>query len=196
MKNLRKKKRPKSQKKVEERKRAEGVVRNEEENTKKRVLEALVDAFSLSSMREAPMAYDIAGGNPDRASEILRKGLSEDSYSCCSSSCSGGSSGGGSSSSSSGMELGLKEEGEQNCGEGVVVGGFKGGRQKKKVVASTGTVSTVLGKEYVGRNSGRNKGFSANDGAFDMEEAEQFLCSMIGEDCDLNLAVVRDVLCE
>jgi len=194
MKNPRKKKRPKPQKKVEERKGAEGVVEKEEEETKKTVLEALVDAFSLSSIREASIAYDIAGCDPERASEILRKGLLEDSFSCCSSSYSGGSSGGG--TSSSGMELGSKEEGEQNCGEGVFVGDFKGGRQKKKVVASTGTVSTVLGKEYVRRNKGRNKGFSANDEVFDMEKAEQFLCSMLGEDCDLNLAVVRDVLCE
>ncbi|KAK7333229.1 hypothetical protein VNO80_29994 [Phaseolus coccineus] len=193
MKNPRKKKRQKPQKKVEERKGAEGVVENEEE-TKRRVLDALVGAFSLSSIREASIAYDIAGCDPDRASEILRKGLSDDSFSCCSSSYSGGSSGGG--TSSSGMELGSKEEGEQNCGEGVVVGGFKAGKQKKKVVASTGTVSTVLGKEYVRRNKGRNKGFSANDEVFDMEKAEQFLCSMLGEDCDLNLAVVRDVLCQ
>jgi len=196
MKSPRKKKRPKPPKKGEERKGAEGVVEGEEER-KKRVLEALVDAFSLSSIREASIAYDIAGCDLERASEILRKGLSEDSFSCCSSSCSGGSSGGGtSSSSSSGMDLGSKEEAERNCGEGVVVGGFKGGKQKKKVVASTGTVSTVLGKEYVRRNKGSNKGFSANDEVFDMEKAEQFLCSMLGEDCDLNLAVVRDVLCK
>ncbi|QCD78002.1 hypothetical protein DEO72_LG1g1631 [Vigna unguiculata] len=196
MKSPRKKKRPKPPKKGEERKGAEGVVEGEEER-KKRVLEALVDAFSLSSIREASIAYDIAGCDLERASEILRKGLSEDSFSCCSSSCSGGSSGGGtSSSSSSGMDLGSKEEAERNCGEGVVVGGFKGGKQKKKVVASTGTVSTVLGKEYVRRNKGSNKGFSANDEVFDMEKAEQFLCSMLGEDCDLNLAVVRDVLCQ
>ncbi|XP_047173471.1 SMR domain-containing protein At5g58720 isoform X1 [Vigna umbellata] len=195
MKSPRKKKRPKPPKKAEEKKGAEGVVEGEEEERKKRVLEALVDAFSLSSIREASIAYDIAGSDLHRASEILRKGLSEDSFSCCSSSCSGGSSGGG-TSSSSGMELGSKEEAEQNCGEGFVVGGFKGGKQKKKVVASTGTVSTVLGKEYVRRNKGSNKGFSANDEAFDMEKAEQFLCSMLGEDCDLNLAVVRDVLCQ
>ena len=189
MKNPRKKKRPKpAQKKVLE-ENNKGVVvagnENEEEEKRKRsVLEALVEAFSLSSIREASMAYEIAGGDPDRASEILRKGSSdrfEDSFSCFSygSSSSGGSSGGGGSSSCSGLEL-----------------GSKGGRQqKKKVVASTGTVSTVLGKEYVRRNNIRNKGFSSNE-VFEMEEAEQFLCSMLGDDSDINLAVVRDVLCE
>ncbi|RZB50933.1 SMR domain-containing protein isoform B [Glycine soja] len=189
MKNPRKKKRPKpAQKKVLE-ENNKGVVvagnENEEEEKRKRsVLEALVEAFSLSSIREASMAYEIAGGDPDRASEILRKGSSdrfEDSFSCFSygSSSSGGSSGGGGSSSCSGLEL-----------------GSKGGRQqKKKVVASTGTVSTVLGKEYVRRNNIRNKGFSSN-GVFEMEEAEQFLCSMLGDDSDINLAVVRDVLCQ
>ncbi|TKY47154.1 Smr domain-containing protein YPL199C [Spatholobus suberectus] len=194
MKNPRRKKKPKPQKKVEEKKGVEGVVENEneEEKTKQRVLEALVDAFSLSSLKEASVAYDIAGGDPDTASEILRKGFvdrSEDSFSCSSSSS---YSGGG----SSGLELGSK--GEQNCGEGVV-GRFKGGRQKKKVVASTGTVSTVLGKGYVRRNNNniiRNKGFSVNGGVFDREEAEQFLCSMLGDDSDLNLAVIRDVLCQ
>ncbi|KAK7387232.1 hypothetical protein VNO78_27863 [Psophocarpus tetragonolobus] len=204
MKNPRKKKRPKPQKKVEGKKGTEGVIenQNEEERTKKRALEALVEAFSLSSIREASMAYDIAGGDPDRASEILMKGLSdksEDSFSCfsygsssSSSSSSGGSSGGG--SSFSGMELGSKEV-EQNGREDVVMGRSKGVKQKKKVVASTGTVSTVLGKEYVGRNSRRNKGFSSND-VFDREEAEQFLCSMLGDGCDLNLAIVKDVLCQ
>nr|KYP76137.1 hypothetical protein KK1_020362 [Cajanus cajan] len=87
-----------------------------------------------------------------------------------------------------GSELGSKGEGDLGC--------FKGGRQKKKVVASTGTVSTVLGKEYVRRDNVRDKGFSGNGGVFDMEEAEQFLCSMLGNDCDLNLAIVRDVFCE
>ncbi|KAF9621940.1 hypothetical protein IFM89_029160 [Coptis chinensis] len=28
------------------------------------------------------------------------------------------------------------------------------------------------------------------------EEAEQFLCSMLGDDCDLSMVVVRDVLCQ
>ena len=28
------------------------------------------------------------------------------------------------------------------------------------------------------------------------EEAEQFLCSMFGDECELSMAVVRDVLCQ
>ncbi|KAL5170367.1 SMR domain-containing protein [Glycine soja] len=189
MKNPRKKKRPKPQKKLEKNKGvvaaaavvAENENENEEEKRKRSILEALVEAFSLSSVREASMAYNIAGGDPDRASEILRKGFSdrsEDSFSCFSY---GSSS---SSSSSSGLELGSK-------------GGWRQQQQQKKMVASTGTVSTVLGKEYVRRNNNniRNKGLSSN-GVFEMEEAEQFLCSMLGDDSDINLAVVRDVLCQ
>ncbi|KAL2332958.1 hypothetical protein Fmac_014171 [Flemingia macrophylla] len=184
MKNPRKKKRPKSQKKVEEKKVENGNKEEEEleEKTKENGLEALVEAFASSSVKEASMAYDIAGGDPNKASEILSKGFvdrSEDSFSCSSSSsCSGG-----------GGSMGSK--GEQNYD----VGCFKGGRQKK-VVASTGTISTVLGKEYVRRNNVRDKGFSGNGRVFDMEEAEQFLCSMLGNECDLNLAIVRDVLCQ
>ena len=83
---------------------------------------------------------------------------------------------------------------ELNCAQDVICSNrFKGGKQQK-LVAATGTVSTVLGKEYVRRNPTRPKRFS-ND-VIDKEEAEQFLCSMLGEDCDLSLAVVRDVLCE
>jgi hypothetical protein len=32
--------------------------------------------------------------------------------------------------------------------------------------------------------------------AADREKAEQFLSSMLGDDCELSMAVVRDVLCE
>ncbi|RDX75774.1 SMR domain-containing protein, partial [Mucuna pruriens] len=197
MKNPRKKKKAKPQNKVEEKKGVFVETKNEEKR-RQRALQALVEAFSLSSIKEASVAYDIAGGDSDKASEILRKGLvekSEDSFSCSSSCASSSSSCGSSIGVSSGLlELGSK--GQQNCGE-EDVGCFKGGRHKKKVIAfaSTGTVSTVLGKEYVRRNNIRNKGFSVN-GGFDREDAEQFLCSMLGNDSDLNLAVVRDVLCQ
>lgn len=68
----------------------------------------------------------------------------------------------------------------------------------KKVIASAGTVSTMLGKDYV--RSIPKKGASKMNGFLDQswskEEAEQFLCSMLGDNCELSLAVVSDVLCE
>lgn len=72
------------------------------------------------------------------------------------------------------------------------------GKQQKRVVAATGMVSTVLGKEYV-RASPRQDTAAAVGAGRSMllkEEAEQFLCSMLGDECELNMAVVKDVLCE
>ncbi|XP_061345890.1 SMR domain-containing protein At5g58720 isoform X2 [Gastrolobium bilobum] len=193
MKNTRKKKKqkPKPPKNDEEKKGAEGVVdkEEEEEERKRRILEASIEGFSLE---ESAMVYDgVEGvGDPDKASEIPRRGLVDNDSGCSSSS-------GGSSIVYSGMDLGSTSGSsdwcvEPSCGEDVAC--FKGGRMKKKVVAATGTVSTVLGKEYMRRNKTRNKGFS--EGVVDKEEAEQFLCSMLGHDCDLDFALVRDVLCQ
>ena len=192
MKNThRKKRRP--PKKLEEKKKGRGgggggVVESEEEEEEKKkrtVLEDLVEAFTLSS-------------DPGKASEILRKGLVEDPSVCSSSSSSSGGGGGGVSGSDLGSTSGSSEGFvEGSCGREDVIP-FKGNsnRQKKKVVAATGTVSTVLGKGYVTRNKNNtNKGFE-NNGVVDMEKAEQFLCSMLGDDSDLNLALVRDVICE
>lgn len=196
MKNSRKKKKQKPPKKVEETKESKEVIENQEEHKKQRVLQSLFEAFSLSSMEEAKVAYDIAKGDSDKASEILRRGLvdnTEDPFSsssyCSSSSCSGGVSSGLDLASTSGSSDGFVE---QRFGDDVV--GFKGVKQKKKIVAVTGTVSTILGKEYVRRNSSRNK--RLGNEIVDKDEAEQFLYSMLGNDCDLNLAVVRDVLCK
>ena len=41
----------------------------------------------------------------------------------------------------------------------------------------------------------KEKGFGGG-GKFNVEEAEQFLCSMLGDDTELSMAVVKDVLCE
>ncbi|XP_019167695.1 PREDICTED: SMR domain-containing protein At5g58720 isoform X1 [Ipomoea nil] len=77
-----------------------------------------------------------------------------------------------------------------------------GVRQKskmKKVVASAGTVSSLLGKDYMmsvpKKSSSRLKGCS-NGEFFSKEDAEQFLCSMLGDECQLSLAVVSDVFCQ
>ncbi|RAL42360.1 hypothetical protein DM860_012143 [Cuscuta australis] len=76
-----------------------------------------------------------------------------------------------------------------------------GARQKckmKKDIASAGTISTLLGKDYVmsvpKKISSRMKG--SNGDFFSKEDAEQFLCSMFGEHCDLSFSALRDVLCK
>lgn len=73
------------------------------------------------------------------------------------------------------------------------------GSRGNKVIASTGMVSTVLGKDYVptskkGSGVPKWKGF-ANGGA-SHEDAEQFLCSMLSDDCELGMDLVKDVLCQ
>ncbi|MBA0604826.1 hypothetical protein Godav_017460, partial [Gossypium davidsonii] len=76
-------------------------------------------------------------------------------------------------------------------------GRSRGGKQQKRVVASTGTVSTVLGKDYVRSSPWRDPAAVAPaKSVLATEEAEQFLCSMLGEECELSMAVVRDVLCQ
>ncbi|PIA32237.1 hypothetical protein AQUCO_04500083v1 [Aquilegia coerulea] len=92
-----------------------------------------------------------------------------------------------------------------NKGFGSGVGGM-GGNKQKKVVASMGTVANVIGKGYAthspssGGGGKRNYCMKAkglyNNKAASNEEAVQFLCSMLGEDCELNLGVVKDVLCQ
>ncbi|KGN47082.1 SMR domain-containing protein At5g58720 isoform X1 [Cucumis sativus] len=78
---------------------------------------------------------------------------------------------------------------------------YKGymGKKQKRLVASTGTISTVLGKDYVRsslKRDSRNKFMEFDRGKFSQHEAEQFLCSMLGDECELSMAVVRDVLCQ
>ncbi|XP_022944276.1 SMR domain-containing protein At5g58720 isoform X1 [Cucurbita moschata] len=78
---------------------------------------------------------------------------------------------------------------------------YKGymGKKQKRIVASTGTVSTVLGKDYVRsslKRDSRNKFMEFDHGNISQQEAEQFLCSMLGNECELSMAVVRDVLCQ
>ncbi|KAH6836642.1 hypothetical protein C2S53_005261 [Perilla frutescens var. hirtella] len=84
-------------------------------------------------------------------------------------------------------------------GNGFLQDDFQKNKPKtKRVVATAGTVSTMLGKDYV--RSLPKKGVSKMNGFFEQswskEEAEQFLCSMLGDDCELSLAVVSDVLCQ
>ncbi|KAJ9565310.1 hypothetical protein OSB04_001276 [Centaurea solstitialis] len=73
------------------------------------------------------------------------------------------------------------------------------GSRGNKVIAATGMVSTVIGKDYVptsNRKRGIHKWKGSADGAVSHEDAEQFLCSMLSDDCELGMDLVKDVLCQ
>ncbi|KAK3035447.1 hypothetical protein RJ639_032872, partial [Escallonia herrerae] len=159
-----------------------------EDATKKAtVLESLMEAFVSVSLDEADSVYREANGDPNKAAEILG-GLTEVSTGCS-------SSGGGSESASS--SSGRTSEGFGEANFGGFVGGCEKVKMKKKVVvASTGTVGAVLGKDYLRTTpkTERVKGCGGVDA--EREDMEQFLCGMLGDECELSMAVVRDVLCE
>ncbi|RLM91586.1 SMR domain-containing protein [Panicum miliaceum] len=86
-------------------------------------------------------------------------------------------------------------------------GGRKAGRRPKRVaVAATGMVADVIGNDYTRpatppvsapnawkvRDQERDSGSGACK--YSVEEAEQFLCSMLGDNSELGMGVVRDVL--
>ncbi|KAH9609731.1 hypothetical protein KSS87_012721 [Heliosperma pusillum] len=160
------------------------------ESEEKRIIDGLIEAFSLTSIDEAVAAYREANGDPNKAAEILAEnfGNSEAYQASCSSS-------GSNRSSTENLSLsdGFTDSSSSSGGE------FRGieGKKGRKVVAACGIVSNLIGKEYVSDNS-RKAGFKEKGiggGKVNFEEAEQFLCSMLGDDCELSMAVVRDVLC-
>ncbi|KAJ8535607.1 hypothetical protein K7X08_023327 [Anisodus acutangulus] len=151
------------------------------------VLKALTDVFSSVSMEEAECAYMEADADLNEAMEILgdlveRK--EEDKITSCSS-----------SSGNVGSSL------DSSSNSDVFVGGHSVQRKAKmkKLVAATGTVSMMIGKDYVRttpkKSCSKFKGLN-DETLMSNEDVEQFLCSMLGEDSDLSLAVVRDVLCQ
>ncbi|KAL8115189.1 hypothetical protein AgCh_021863 [Apium graveolens] len=164
---------------------------NDEET---RVLDCLMEAFSSVSLDEASLAFKQANGDANKAAEIL--GGLDDRAVSCSSETSGSYFSSEVSGSTSSSEIFGSSSGSEMCVEnksGPIVGVVKA-KPKKKVVAATGMVSSVLGKEYV--SSGAKKGKCVDDVSSSKEELEQFLCSMLGGDCELSMGVVRDVLCQ
>ncbi|KAL0289941.1 UNVERIFIED_CONTAM: SMR domain-containing protein [Sesamum calycinum] len=148
--------------------------------------------FASVSVEEAASTYREAASDLSKAAEIPTTSavLEEQSATCSSSSRNYDA---GSSSSSNASEV-------FGVANNFLQDGFKqkSKHKLKKVVASAGTVSTVLGKDYVRsipkKVSSKMKGFREEN--WSKEEAEQFLCSMLGDDCELSLAVVSDVLCQ
>ncbi|KAL2508298.1 smr (Small MutS Related) domain-containing protein [Forsythia ovata] len=176
------------------------------ENVEK-VLKNLTEAFASVSLEKAASAYKEANGDPNRAAEILanvvESAVAEDQSTSCSSSSanynmdtsssSNGNYNVDTSSSSSASELFVQAN---DC----VQEGFKLNSKvrSKRVVATAGTVATMLGKDYVrstpNKSSLKSKGF--HEESWSREDKEQFLCSMLGSECELSLAVIRDVLCQ
>ncbi|KAL3518064.1 hypothetical protein ACH5RR_020653 [Cinchona calisaya] len=162
----------------------------------KKVIETLVAAFGSVSFEEAEVAYKEAKGDANKAVEILmnffvEESPSEDHSTACSSSSSGNFvSGSGSGSGSSGSSFASEVFAEASVGRNGVRN--QKGRQKK-VVATAGIVSTMLGKDYV--RSVPKKSSSKSKGSWSKEEAEEFVYSMLGDDCELGMPVVSDVLC-
>lgn len=160
-----------------------------EDNEETRVLNNLTEAFASVSIEEAKAAYKEANGDPNKAAEILGGLIVE--YGSTSTSGSVGS------SSNSNLSLGFMEV---NCEQnGVKEKGFRGAKPKK-VVAASGMVSSFLGKDYVRstpkRDWGKTREKEFSDEPLSKGDADQFLCSMLGDECELSMAVVRDVLCE
>ncbi|XP_009374241.2 SMR domain-containing protein At5g58720 [Pyrus x bretschneideri] len=187
-------------KRIRKRKSSANPTRIAKEDEEQKVIRALTEVFSSVSLDDAIYAYREADGDANKAAEILERAVAgtESSEEPFTSSTTGGGSDAGSSSGS-----GSSEGFESGCIQNLVSEkGFRG--KQKRVVAAAGTVSTVLGKEYVSSiprrgptlsEMSKRKGFG-NGGAAGEEEAEQFLCSMLGDESDLSLAVVRDVLCQ
>ncbi|KAF8369566.1 hypothetical protein HHK36_032410 [Tetracentron sinense] len=180
---------PKKKKRVRDSRRVDKDVAGDEKNEERRVLNWLIEAFSSASLDEAALAYREAKGDANKAAGILGGLLDkgEDpptSSSSSSSSC----------SVSSSSESFFTSDVAQNP---IRAKGFRENKQKR-VVASAGTVSTVLGKDYL--MSFSKKGSPKSKGLMNVparkDDAEQFLCSMLGDSCELSMAVVRDVLCQ
>lgn len=97
-----------------------------------------------------------------------------------------GSSSGSSGTGSSGSGLSNSDEGWSRVGKSGK------GSNKGRVVAATGMVSSMLGKDYVPTSS-RKRGVDKFKGVSN-DDAEQFLCSMLSDDCELGMDLVKDVL--
>lgn len=181
----------------EERKKGEDT--KEIEKVENKFIESLMEAFCSVSMEEAMAAYREAGGDLNKAAEILSD-LVESGDDPSTSSVVSGFSGQETASTS---EYGAGSS--SSCSEDLTRERWFKGSKQNRVIAATGMVSSVIAKDYLKPNPvrkefplvERSKELCGNGKkAADREKAEQFLNSMLGDDCELSMAVVRDVLCE
>lgn len=158
----------------------------------RRDLAWLLDAFSSATIDQVDSAYREAGGDPFLAAGILGATLDAQPR----------------------PQPPPPPDPSPRDGSG----GKKASRKPKKVVcAASGMVSDVIGKEYTRpapspasvTNAWKGKsGLSASNEwkggggegdvgrKYSVEEAEQFLCAMLGDNSELGMGVVRDVLGE
>lgn len=153
---------------------------------------SIADAFGSVTLEEAE-------GNSETAAVVLRAYLyAADPSTSSSSSLITGSDLGMASTSDSGS--GGSEWLSESNGFAETGNPSRGTNKSKRLVAATGTVSTVLGKDYMKQTPKKAVikpfVFSNREIVNKCEEPEQFLMSMLGDECDLSLAVVRDVLCK
>ncbi|KAJ0020430.1 hypothetical protein Pint_32551 [Pistacia integerrima] len=154
-----------------------------EDESQNKNVSSLTEAFEDVSLKEADV-------DANKTAEILTM-LSENSEDPSTTSSVFGESWGLDSGSSSGSSVGYVET---SCVQNTVK---KGTSRQKRVVAVTGTVANVLGKEYARaspRKTGKFKEVVDDRNWLDEQEVEQFLCSMLGKDSELSMAVVKDVL--
>ncbi|CAL9195857.1 unnamed protein product [Musa hybrid cultivar] len=151
---------------------AEILVNGGSDDEQKRALNWLIDAFTSVSVDQIASAYREAGGDPFKAAGILGAQLDDPAV---------------------GPAGGREVMGSGN--------GFGGSRRHKRVAAATGMVSDVIGKGYSGggrRNKDRIVTNLQSKGCmnrmYKVEEAQQFLCSMLGDESELGMGVVTDVL--
>ncbi|ESQ42502.1 hypothetical protein EUTSA_v10013268mg [Eutrema salsugineum] len=181
----------------EERRDVEGI--RESEKVEKKIIGSLMEAFCSVSVEEATAAYKEAGGDLNKAAEILSDPVESGDDPSTSSVTSG----------SSGQETGSTSEygagSSSSCSEDLTRERWLKGNKQNRVIAATGMVSSVIGKDYLKPNPVKkefpllesSKELCRNGKkAADREKAEQFLNSMLGDDCELSMAVVRDVLCQ
>ncbi|WVZ72892.1 hypothetical protein U9M48_021280 [Paspalum notatum var. saurae] len=151
----------------------------------RRDLAWLLDAFASATIDQVESAYRDAGGDPFLAAGIL--GSSQDTV------------------PPQPPQPAPQPPPPPDLSPRSGSGGRKAGRRQKKAVAvaATGMVADVIGKDYTRPAtppvSAPNawKGKDGGCGAprkYSVEEAEQFMCAMLGDSSELGMGVVRDVL--
>ncbi|KAL1193122.1 SMR domain-containing protein [Cardamine amara subsp. amara] len=188
-----------NKKDLEEERKEDDEGNKEIEKVEKKYIELLMEAFCSVSMEEASAAYKESGGDLNKAAEILSDLVESGDDPSMSSVASG----------SSGLETASTSEygagSSSSCSDDLTRDRWFKGSKQNRVIAATGMVSSVIAKDYLKPNPvwkelpmvERSKGLCGSGRkAADREKAEQFLSSMLGDDCELSMAVVRDVLCQ
>ncbi|KAJ1281920.1 hypothetical protein BS78_03G010200 [Paspalum vaginatum] len=148
----------------------------------RRDLAWLLDAFAIATIDQVESAYREAGGDPFLAAGIL--GSTQDTV------------------PPQPPQPAPQPPPPPDLSPRSGSGGRKAGRRQKKVaVATTGMVADVIGKDYTrpaappvsAPNAWKGKDGGCGARKYSVEEAEQFMCSMLGDSSDLGMGVVRDV---